>query len=195
MIRIYIILSLLPLFSCGQTNFMFKLEKSYPVSLDKAVCISVTDCFCLSSYSNIYNLMIYYSDEECETKRLIDTVEFSPYNSTIHSFKSKKNNSYVVLLETEYEYIPLIQAYYITEGKLAKIGELKISLPCQSCESFEYPIKEIQILQENEEIEISFLKDVNYKDKDSSEWKLSKAGALKYSFNTVSGELRKKIDR
>lgn len=193
MLRIYFILFLLPFVSCGQVHTKFKLENSYPVSLKNAVCISATDCFCFSSDSNLYYLMMYYSNAKCENQKLVDTVEFSPYKSTVHSFKSQKNNSYVVLWETEYEYISVIKAYYIAEGRLAEMGELKISLPCQSCESLDYPIKDIQILHKKEEIEISFLKDVNYKEKDSDEWKLFKAGALKYHFNTVSNEFKKSV--
>jgi len=195
MLRLYFIFFLLPFASCGQTNSAFKLQNSSSVDLKVPICITKNDCFCFSSDSNLYYLMMYYSDAKCENKKLIDSVEFSPYNSTIHSLKSQKNNSYVVLWETKYEYIPVIQAYYIAEGKLVRMGELEVSLPCQSCESFEYPIKDIQILQKKQEIEISFLKDVNYKEKDSSEWKLSKAGVLKYYFNTVSGRFRKKIDK
>lgn len=194
MLRLYFILFLLPFKSCGQVHTEFKLQNSFPINLKEAVCINEKDCFCFSSDSSVSYLMMYYPDAKCEHKKVIESVDFSPYKSTIHSFKSQKKNAYVVLWETEYEYFPAIMAYYIAEGKFVRMGELEISLPCQSCESFEFPIKDIQIRQEKDEIEISFLKDVNYKEKDSNEWKLSKAGALKYYFNTVSGRFRKKIN-
>ena len=188
MVRIYFILLLLPFASCGQANFEFKLQNSFLVDLKTPVCINKNDCFCFSSDSNVFYLMMYYPDANCEKKKLVDTVEFSPYESTIHSFKSQKNNTYVVLWEIEYEYFPVILAYYIVEGKLVRIGELEISLPCQSCESFEYPIKDIKILQAKDEIEISFLKDIKYKE--NNEWKLFKAGDLKYSFNIKTKKLK-----
>jgi hypothetical protein len=189
MIRIYFILFLLFFVSC-ETNEDFTFQNSYSIDFKIPTCITKNDCFCFSSDSNLFSLMMYYSDAKCEEKKLIETVEFSPYNSTVHSFKSQKDNSYVVLWETEYEYIPIIQAYYIFEGRLMKIGELEISLPCQSCESFQYPIKEIKIFQRKEEIEISFLNDVNYRATGSNEWKLYKAGTLKYRFNKKTNELK-----
>lgn len=84
---------------------------------------------------------MYYSNTELGNAKLIDTVDFSSYKSMIHCFKSQNDDSYIVLWETEYEYYPLIYAYYVIDGKIVNIGELLISLPCQSCESFEYPIK------------------------------------------------------
>lgn len=190
MMRVYFILLLFPFVSCGQTNSEFKLQNSFLVNLQNSVCINTKDCFCFSSDSNLYHLIMYYSTAKCEKKKLIDTVDFSPYKSMVHSFKSQKNNTYVVLWETEYEYYPIIQAYYITEEKLVKIGELEISLPCQSCESFEYPIKNIRITKKKEDIEISFLKEVNYRRKGEVEWKLFKPGTLKYRFNTISKEFK-----
>lgn len=193
--RIFFIMLLLPFVSCGQANQEFKLLNSFPVNLKIPVCVTKNDCFCFSSDSNMFYLVMHYSDAKCENQKLVDSVEFSPYKSTVHSFKSQKCNSYVVLWETEYEYIPTILAYYITEERFAKIGELEISLPCQSCESLEYPIKDIQILHKKEEIEISFLKDINYKEKDSDEWIFFKAGTLRYSFNPVSDEFKKSVIR
>jgi len=189
MIRFYVILLLLPFVSCGQ-SLEFELQNSFPVNLKEPVCISSRDCFCFSGDSNLYHLIISYSDVQCENKKLIDSVDFSPYKSKIHSFKSQKNNAYLILWETEYEYFPVLIAYYIEAGKIVRIGELEISLPCQSCESFDYPIKDIKIIQEKHEIEISFLKDVNYRAKGSNKWKLYKTGALKYRFNTETNELK-----
>lgn len=189
--RLYYILLMLALVSCGGHSYSdFKLRNSFQVKLQNQICIDTKDCFYFSADSSLYQLFMYYSNAEWEKKKLIDTVEFSPYKSKLHSFQSLNNKSYVVLWETEYEFYPLIYAYYITEGKIVKIGELLISLPCQSCESFEYPIKDIRILQKGKEIEISFLKDVNYKPKNSTDWQLYKAGVLKCLFNTETNNLR-----
>lgn len=188
--RVYFILLLFAFVSCGQSNSEFKLQNSFQIKLQNPVCINTKDCFYFSTDSSLYHLIMYYSNAEWEKKKLIDTVDFSPYKSMVHSFKSQKNDSYIVLWETEYEYYPLIHAYYITEGKLVKIGELTISSPCQSCESFEYPIKDMRILQKGKEIEISFLEDVNYKPKNTTDWQLYKAGELKCLFNTETIKLR-----
>ncbi|HEX4887222.1 MAG TPA: hypothetical protein VFV37_04165 [Luteibaculaceae bacterium] len=190
MMRIYFILLLLPFVSCGQANQEFNLQNSFQVNLQNSVCITNNDCFCFSSDSSLFHLIMHYSDAKCKKKKLIDTVEFSPYESRLHTFKSEKNTSYVILWETEYEYIPVILAYYVAGGNIVKISELEISLPCQSCESLDYPIKDIRVVQEKNEIEISFLKDVNYRSEGNNEWKLHKAGTLKYRFNTETNELR-----
>jgi hypothetical protein len=191
MMRLYFILLMLAFVSCGRhSNSEFKLQNSFQIKLQNQICINTKDCFYFNTDSSLYQLFMYYSNAEWEKKKLIDTVDFSPYKSKIHSFQSLNNESYVVLWETEYEIYPLIYAYYITEGEIVKIGELLISLPCQSCESFEYPIKDIRILQNGKEIEISFLKDVNYKPKNSIDWQLYKAGVLKCIFNTETNELK-----
>jgi hypothetical protein len=190
MIRIYFILLSLPFVTWGQANHEFKLQNSFPTNLKTTVCISKNDCFCFSNDSSLFYLVIHYSDTKCKNKEFIDTVEFTPYKSTVHSFKSQKKNSYVVLWETEYEHIPVIQAYYIEGRRLAKIGKLEISLPCESCESLNYPVKYIRITQEKEEIEISFLKDVNYRTEGDNAWSLYKAGNLKYRFNTETKLLK-----
>ena len=189
--RAYIVLLMLVFFSCGgYSNSEFKMQNSFEIKLQNQICINTKDCFYFSADSSLYQLFMYYSNAEWETKKLIDTVDFSPYKSKIYSFQSLNKESYVVLWETEYEIHPIIYAYYITEGKIVKIGELIISLPCQSCESLEYPIKDIRILQNGKYIEISFLKDVNFKPKNSTDWQLYKAGVLKCIFNTETNELK-----
>jgi len=191
--RVYFILLLLPFFSCGQTHSRFNLQKSFLINLKESICIKENNCFYFSNDSSISYLEMYYVAEN-KSKMLIDSVEFSPYKSRIHSFKSQKENVYVVLWETEYEYFPVIIAYYVAEGKLVRMGELKISLPCQYCESFEYPIKDIQMLQEKDKIEISFLKNVNYKKIDTLQWKEYKPGTLKFYFNILSKEFKANTD-
>ncbi len=190
MTRVYIILLLLPLVSCGQSNLEFELLNSFPINLKEPVCINTRDCFYFSSDSNLYYLVMSYSDVQCEKKKLIDSVDFSPYSSKIHVFKLQKNNTYVVLWETEYEYLSILIAYYLEAGRIFRMGELEISLPCQSCESMEYPIKDIRIQEKKNEIEISFLKEVNYKEKNSSQWNTYKPGVLKFHFNKLSKEFK-----
>ena len=188
--KILFVFLLLSFTSCGQTVFEFKLLNSFPVKINNPVCIDKESCFCFSSDSNLYYLVMHYSDKECEVKQLVDSVEFSPYKSAMHSFKAPKTNSYVILWETQYEYYPIILAYHIEQGTITKMGEIDIALPCQSCESFEYPVKDIRIIQKKDDIEISFLKDASHKEKGNSEWKLFKAGTLKYYYNSTTGEFR-----
>lgn len=186
-------LLLLPFFSCGQSNSELKLQNSFPIKQKEPICINEKNCFYFTSNSDVSYLKMYYLDED-KQKKLIDSVEFSPYKSRIHSFKSQKDNSYFILWETEYEYLPVIIAYYVSEDELVKIGQLEISLPCISCESFEYPIKDIQVFKKNEEIEISFLKNVRYKAKDTEQWKEYKSESLKFYFNILNKEFKVKTD-
>lgn len=188
--RIPLILLMLAFVSCGNSQSEFKLQNSFQIELKKSVRINTKDCFYFSADVSLSQLFMYYSNAELEKKKLIDTVEFSPYKSILHSFQLQNRDSYIILWETEYEFYPLIYAYYITDGNIVKIGELLISLPSQSCESFEYPIKAIKILQYGKELEFSFLEDVNYKPQNCTNWKLYKAGALKCLFNTETNVLR-----
>lgn len=190
MARVYILFLLFPFASCGQINQEFKLQNSFPINLKTPVCISKDDCFCFSSDSSLFYLIMNYSDAKCEKKKLVDSVEFSSYKSMVHGFKSQKDNSYVVLWETEYEYYPEVFAYYVVGKSIIKVGELPISLPCQTCESFEFPVQDVQIIQDKDELEISFLKDVNQRNSGNNEWKLYKAGLLKYRFNTETRKLQ-----
>lgn len=176
--------------SCGDSISEFKLQNSFYIKLQDSVHINTQDCLYFSSDSSLYQLFMYYTNVEMGNKILIDSVEFSPYKSMIYSYKLQDNDSYIVLWETEYEFYPQIYAYYITtEEEIIKIGELLISLPCQSCDNFEYPIENIKILKNKKNIEFSFLKDVNYKPKEGSVWQLYKAGALKCIYNTETNNL------
>jgi hypothetical protein len=175
--------------SCTQTS-PFTFQPGTLVDFEQAICIAKDNCLYFDSDSNLFYMRLYYSDKR---KPPIDSVEFSPYKSAIYSFKSQKNNSYIVLWETEYEYAPTIKIYYIANRNLLQIGDLPICSACQSYESFEYPIKDIQIVQNNAEIEFSFLTDVAARDNDSEDWKIYEAGKLKYCFNTVNKDFRKVI--
>lgn len=188
--NIWIILFFIAFASCGQVHSEFKLQNSYQVSTKSPVCINAKNCFYFQSDDYLNYLIIHYSDVKSAHKVLLDSIEFSPYASTLHSFKSKIDSSYVVLWETKYEYFPIILAYYLKGGKVVKIGELEISLPCNGCESFEYPIKEILITQTNKEIEFSFLKDVNFWNQEINERQIFKPGTFKYQFNIETNELR-----
>jgi hypothetical protein len=110
----------------------------------------------------------------------------------MHVFKAQRNDSYFILWETLYEYYPAILAYYVSDGKLTKVGEMNISLPCDSCEKLEYPLSEVEIVQINQKIVISFLREVNYRENDSEDWVVFSSGTLKYYFNIANNEFEKR---
>lgn len=172
----------------GQSTFKFKFQNSYQISNLKSINIITKKFFLLSDNNLNYFSLHYYSSRD-RKKKLIDRVEFSPYASTLYSYKLKDNNSYIIFWETEYEYYPIVKVYYIINDRLHKIGELMISLPCKTCESFEYPLKKVKVLKKGNEIQISFLEDVNCKLKESSKWKFFKKGAVTYLYNTKTDSL------
>lgn len=167
----------------AQTTQHFKLSKPKVVNTDKTIRIGSNNfSFKTDDYLD-YLIMecSSFKSEPNDLKVVIDTVDYSPYNSKLYSFISN-NKEFVVLWVTEYEYYPLIIAYYLKEGSLSKIGSLEISRPDSLNESFEYPIKCIRVSKLGDNIEFSFLKDVNYKINDN-EWKLYKAGLITYRYN------------
>ena len=51
------------------------------------------------------------------------------YGSTLNSFRSEKDNSYIVLLKNNNEYSPTFKAYYFKNGRLLIIGDWGINAP------------------------------------------------------------------
>lgn len=169
----------------GQSKYDFKLTKSFEVELNKSICLNSNNWFCFKTNRNLFYLIMYHSNSGCNRNslRLVDTVSFTPYISTVHSFcLDNDQKEFVVLWETEYENLSFILAYYLIGNQLFKIGRLKISLSCPTCEYFGYPIKSISIRKVNDDIEFSFLEDLNYW-KSESEEEMFKAGKFKYQFN------------
>ena len=182
--RNYFILCLFSFVSCSELDSKFEIQNSFSLNNESDICISTEDCFsCISDSNLFYKIMHYSYGGSEEKKQIVDTVEFTPYFSTLHSFKSQKNNSYVVLWKIESEFIPIFNAYYIKDGVLMKLGEFKVYLPCESCDVFDYSIENIQIRQRNKEIEFLFLKDLYYMDRNIDAWTLYKARALMLHFN------------
>lgn len=181
---------LLFLASCGESKVEFILRNSFDANLQSPVCLNSGDSFLLTADSSLFHLYLFFKSAHNKASTPIDTIDTSPYGSTLHIFESQKGDSFIVLWETESEYSPHVYAYYVKEGQCIKIGELKALLPCQSCESYDFPIREMRIIQEGKNIEISFLKEVYFKSENSADWQLYKAGTGHYLFNTKSTELK-----
>jgi len=115
----------------------------------------------------------------------------------LYSFKSQKSDSYVIVWKIEHEHYPTFNTYYVKDGKILKIGEWGIFTPPLADEYydyFDYSVEDIRIHQKNDEIGISFLKDiefVDYSEGYSNDWTSYKAGTFTLSFNVVSGEVRR----
>jgi hypothetical protein len=180
----YFILPVFIFISCTNTGSLFRFQQANPVGLGK-ICIDKNFCVYFNADSDLDYLFMVDSD-----KSVVDSVEYSPYKSTLYSFKSQEDSAYIVFGETEYEYFPVLKAYYVIGSRIVKIGELKISLPCQDCESFEYPVNKIQIQRHKNIVEFFFLEDVNFRNDDSEDWTFCKAGSLKYFYNTMDESVR-----
>jgi len=194
--KILFILSLIPFISYCQTDNEFKLQNVSQLDWGN-FCISKVDCFDLSFDPVFFDYCILYYSHGSEKKQMVDTV-FSQmlYGSSLSSFKSEKDNSYIVLWKIEGEFAPSFYIYYIKDGKLLKIGEWGINEPCDTCDDLDYSVKDIRIFKKNDEIEFTFLKDTNFMvfnelSLDYDDWGLFKAGKLVVSFNIVDGSLKK----
>jgi hypothetical protein len=119
------------------------------------------------------------------------------YGSTLNSFKSTKDNSYIVFWKIEMEFAPLFYVYYIKDGKLMKIGEWEIIAPCDTCDTGDYSVEDIQIFQKDEKIEFLFLKEIRFVNfstyYDSELWGTFETGELTIAFNLVDGTLKRVI--
>jgi len=197
---------LIPFISCCQTNSEFVYKNSVPVEWGKT-CISEVDCFYLSLDSTLvfddddiydYNYSLYYSYGN-KKKQQIDSGYWSDlgYSLTLHSFMFEKNNSYVVLWESEYESYSFFTIYYLYQGMIVKIGVwgFSISRIIYGCEYCNYPVEDIRIINKDNEIEFSFVKDVDFmvitEDFDFDHWGTFDAGELTVSFNINDGMIRK----
>ena len=170
--------------SCYQNDLEFKLQNSFSVEGDSNY-ISEKDCFYFCTDSNLFSLTMYYSYGKYGDKQMIDTMDYTDmqYGSTLNSFKSEKNNSYVVLWKIKHEFSPIFKVYYVRDGKLIKMGVLTIYTPCETCDYLDYSIEDMQIFQKNNEIKISFLKNIYYWDTEKNEGTLYDAETLILSFN------------
>lgn len=178
--------------SCSEISTKFYLQKSFTTDLENPNCFNDKSCFCFSGDDELDFLKISYSVSTCQDKELIDSVEYSPYESMMYVYNAQKNNSCFILWETLYEYFPVILSYYVSDGKLTKVGEMNISLPCDSCEKLEYPLSEVDIVQINQEIVISFIREVNYRENNSGNWEVFSPGTLKFYFDISKKEFGRK---
>jgi len=193
MMKIFFLTVLLLQFSLlwAQTKYDFKLTKSVQFNAGKSMYLNSNNCLCFKSDNSFSYLIMYHSNYGCKRNALmiVDTVDVTPYTSKVHSFCSDNDKKeFVVLWETKYESLSYILAYYLIGNQLFKIGELKISLSCPTCEYFGYPIKSIGIRKVNDNIEFSFLKDLDYRISESEE-KTFKPGEFKYRYNISQKKL------
>ena len=163
--KIFFILFFVPLISYCQTDTEFKLQKSIKFDWGDNKCITENNCFSLVLDTSDFRLTMFYSDEKFGTKQVVETkIDYLSYGSTLNSFKNKKDNSYVVLWKIDDEHYPFFYIYYIKDGKLMKIGEWVIYEPPGEIlpDRLDYSVKNIRIYKINDEIEFSFLKDVEF---------------------------------
>jgi len=191
---------LIPFISCCQIDSEFLLQKSF--SLEQGnYCVTNNDCFSFSRDTNTWNycLTMFYSFNKNGEKYKIDCVDIED-KPTFNFFKSQQNDSYIILLKSDFEYSPIFHLYYLNCGKIIKIGEWGISEPYKEGLDmkyrtyFDYYIEDFKILRKNEKIEFSFSKDmvfVDYSKGKNDDWGVFKAGELVVSFNPVDGTVKR----
>lgn len=194
MMKIFFLTVLLLQFSLlwAQSRYDFKLNISVQVDFNKSICLNSNNCFYFKTDRRQFYLIMYHSNSgwKRNTLKMVDTVDVTPYTSTVHSFCSDNDKKeFVILWETEYESVSYILAYYLIGNELFKIGELEISLSCPTCEYFGYPIKSIDVRKINDDIEFSFLEDLDYRISESEE-KTFKPGEFLYRYNLNQKKLK-----
>jgi len=195
--RFYFILFLFPFIVFCQSDTEFKLQRSVIFEWGKNNCITNNDCFYINSVPvDVACYLLYYSYQG-EEKQMIDTVfSFILYDLILNRYENEKDNSYVILLKIEEEHYPTFYVYHINNGKLKIIGKWVIYEPPGEVlpDYLDYSIEDIRIHQREDEIEFSFLKDMNFVDLSADiynyDWVLYKAGELIISFNIVDETLR-----
>jgi len=116
----------------------------------------------INYYDDYYYLYYSYGNEH---RQIIDSIDPAGiYTSMLYGFKNEIGNSYVFLWKMESEYNPYFNAYYISKGKIVKIGEWKMAVPYveYNCEYCDYSIEDIRIHQRDDEIEFSFLRNMSF---------------------------------
>ena len=196
--KIFFILFLIPIISYCQTDTEFKLQNSIVVKWEKNIHITKNDYFLLNDDTSNFCSIMLYSYGGSGKKQAIDSIDYSGllYGSTLNSFKNENDNSHVVLWKVDGEYNPFFYIYYIKDGKLMKIGEWVIYEPPGEIlpDRLDYSVKNIRIYKINDEIEFSFLKDVEFmvyrENHNYDEWGTFKAGKLTVSFNIIDGSIK-----
>jgi hypothetical protein len=142
------------------TSSKYDLVLSEQISTDHNISINKSEKLFFKPDSSLFNTYFYYSDGDSLQK--IDSIEYTPYKSLIHAFKNC-DDSYVLIWETQNEQYSTSQAYLLKENQLSKIGELEVVSDCNSCEFYEFQIKELEIQQKSNKVEFHFSSDVRYK--------------------------------
>ncbi|MDR0954526.1 MAG: hypothetical protein LBM20_03995 [Rikenellaceae bacterium] len=185
--RVCNLLFLLLLISCNEKDSEFKLQKFFSTAWDESYCVTEKDCFFFVADKDRFDLTLLYSHEN-EAKQILDSMDYADiqHSSLLYSFQSEQDRSCVVLWKIEHEFYPTFKAFYLKDGQCVKIGDWGVYKPCETCDTYDYPIEAIRIDRKNERIEISFLEDVEFVDysHDSSndKWTTFTAGTLKLSF-------------
>ena len=194
----FFILLLLPVISQCQTDSEFVFQHSTTVEFNKEKYITKNDCFLFELDTSNFSVTIYYSFRRDGNKQTLETMDISDltYGSNLNSYKNETDNSYIVIWKRESEYVPSFYVYYIKEGNLMRIGEWRITEPCDTCDSGDYSIENIRIYQKSNEIEFLFIKDIRFvvfkEDYHYDDFGTFKAEKLIVSFNLSDGSLKLK---
>lgn len=192
--KIYLLSILLIQFSLiySQPKYDFRLKKSVEVNLNKTIYLNSDNSLTFKTDKRQFYSIMNYSNSRFRqnSKQSIDSVDLTPYVSRVHCFNSEINKDEIVVVwESEFENKSYISVYYLKDNQLMKIGELKISLSCPTCEYFGYPIKSINIQKDKNNIEFSFLEDLEYWISGDREI-FFKAGTFKYQFDISQKKLK-----
>jgi len=169
----------------------FILESSREIKVNEPIFLNQTNTLIFKADGNLAFMNLFYQNYNNRKKleEKIDSVDFTPYKSFIHVFNSKKDDSYVIFWETEYELIPYTIAYYLFNNNLSTIGAIEVANNCEGCENHSFPYEDLLITKIDNRLEIVFEENVIYKIGATDE-KVIKPNCLKYVFDIQTQKLK-----
>ena len=166
------------------TSFDYKLKVKKEITPSDSIILDNNQYILFKTDSFLYTQTMIHKYTELGKKiiEVVDSVEVTPYQSNIYILEATKNRSFILFWETQYENIPITNAYYLFKNKFVKIGEFKIFKKYNNSETYIFPIKEILIKQENNIIKFLFTKEVYY-DVGNADEKLINANEIIYIYD------------
>lgn len=159
--RIISILCIIICCSCyHKTSSKYVLIISKQINNGGFITINQSKKICFKTDTNLLYTSLYFKENDFLKK--FDSLDCTPYESFFYVFNNN-NISFILIWETQYEHFSVTNAYLLRDDLLFKIGELEIVENCNSCEFYRFPIKELAIKEESNNIEFMFSRDVRYK--------------------------------
>ncbi len=152
---IFLIIASLPLFSQELTPLSEIIIEDFN---GESILLADTDSLTIKTDNELFNYIISISRNGNE--QLVDTFEITPYGFGFRLFELENKKGFILMTEVEYELISEYPLYLLGRTEIEKIGNLNIRLDCNNCDALNYPLEDIILKGNQNEIEFSFRKDI-----------------------------------